>query len=267
MMFRTLQYETGRDLGSKDSKDTAGEPSPGGHTGNREDDRQRRIRGGERLPPQSTLATQFGVALSTVREAMQALRLLGLVDVRPGRGTYICQNPQAVLRSQRDTLAKIKKIGIVKLYETRIILERAIVALAVERASTDQIWGIREAFEKARGCVGDHVKFTRHDLDFHLRIAQAVDNELLEQFYRTTQDLLLQQTLTYLGMTDLEESAVKLHQGLVEALETKDLEAAMANVDEWTDFVQQIVIPRRMEKMSIADWGDSTEGAAELAPD
>jgi len=52
---------------------------------------------GERLPPQPVLAAQFGVGLSTVREAIQSLRLPGLVDVRPGRGTHVCQNPQAIL--------------------------------------------------------------------------------------------------------------------------------------------------------------------------
>jgi GntR family transcriptional repressor for pyruvate dehydrogenase complex len=86
---------------------------------------------GDRLPSERELAEQFAVSRTAVREAVKALRQKGLVEIRPGRGTFITNGTSNSVRSSLDMLIKM---GVTKgsgnLVEVREILEPEIAALA-----------------------------------------------------------------------------------------------------------------------------------------
>src|SRR5438034_8720601 len=89
-----------------------------------------KLKGGDRLPPERDLAEKFVVSRSSVREALRALESLGLVEIRPGEGTFVREvsvesliEPLALMMvSQRGALAE--------LFEARRLLEPGIAALA-----------------------------------------------------------------------------------------------------------------------------------------
>src|SRR5512138_3549788 len=85
---------------------------------------------GDQLPSEHELAQQFAVSRTAVREAVKALRQRGLVEIRPGRGTFITNATSGTIRSSLDMLMKFGNTkGSGNLVEVREILEPEIAAL------------------------------------------------------------------------------------------------------------------------------------------
>jgi GntR family transcriptional repressor for pyruvate dehydrogenase complex len=146
---------------------------------------------GDRLPPERDLAEQFGVSRTAVREAVKALRQKGLVEVQPGRGTFITNGTSQVMRHSLGLLMKIGgSDGFANLVEVREILEPEIAALAATRADEEHIITMREAVAAMDEALGDLNKFIEADLDFHLALAEATQNALIPTLIDSIVDLL-----------------------------------------------------------------------------
>src|SRR5919204_6005530 len=97
-----------------------------------------RLKSGDQLPPERDLAEKFVVSRSSVREALRALESLGLIEIRPGEGTFVrgvsvesLIEPLAlVMASQREAIGE--------LFEARRLLEPGIAALAASRATPEE---------------------------------------------------------------------------------------------------------------------------------
>lgn len=136
------------------------------------------LRVGDRLPPERELAEQFAVSRTAVREAVKTLCEKGLVEVHPGRGTFITNRTPL---SVRDTLGLLMKAGdgAAGLVEVREILEPEIAALAATRATGEHIDAMQEALEVMDGALGNVDVFVEADLDFHLALAEATQNAIV----------------------------------------------------------------------------------------
>ena len=96
------------------------------------------LRPGDKLPSERELAEQFGVSQTAIREAMKALTQKGLVEIHPGRGTYVTDSTSQAIRHSIDLLVKIgSEDGIRDLVEVREIIEPEIAGLAAFRASEE----------------------------------------------------------------------------------------------------------------------------------
>ena len=149
---------------------------------------------GDRLPPERELAEQFGVSRTAVREAVKALRQKGLVEIQPGRGTFITNGTSRAVRHSLDLLMKIGGTeGFSDLVEVREIIEPEIAALAAERATEEHIAALREAVVTMDAALEDPDKFIEADLDFHLACAEATQNALIPALIDSIVDLLREQ--------------------------------------------------------------------------
>jgi GntR family transcriptional regulator, transcriptional repressor for pyruvate dehydrogenase complex len=151
-----------------------------------------RLTSGDRLPPERELAEKFLVSRTSVREALRALESLGLVEIRPGEGTFIREisvdrlvEPLAlVMVSQRQALAE--------LFEARRLLEPAIAGLAAARATPDEIQDMERILEdQAREVVAGRTGFAQ-DAQFHAAIGRAAHNEAITRIAHAVMDLLTQ---------------------------------------------------------------------------
>lgn len=151
------------------------------------------IKVGDQLPPERELAEQFGVSRTAVREAVKALREKGLVQVQPGRGTFITDGTS---RAMRHSLGLMAKFGGVEssrnLVEVREILEPEIAALAASRANDEQIAALHRAVETMDTALTDAETFIEADLDFHLALADATQNFLVPTLIDSIIELLRQ---------------------------------------------------------------------------
>src|SRR5260370_42243404 len=122
---------------------------------------------GEHLPPERELAEQFGVSRTAVREAGKALAEKGLVQGRPGRGTFVTNGTSQAMRRSLGRMLKIAQPeGARHLVEVREIFEPEIAALAALRASDDQIGAMREAVATMDGPITDREPYIDGHPDF-----------------------------------------------------------------------------------------------------
>lgn len=145
---------------------------------------------GTRLPPERQLAATLEVGRSAVREALTALEVLGVVDVRPGSGTYLRGSlsellPQTLswgmLIGQRRTTELIEVRGALEIYSAR---------LAAERMPDDAVTRLGAHLERMRASVGDAPAFVEADLAFHHELAASVDNTVLLDLLQIIRSLL-----------------------------------------------------------------------------
>jgi len=136
---------------------------------------------GDRVPSEPELMKQFNVGRSSIREAIGALSLVGLLTVRPGQGTHVANfSPDSRLKS--FGLLGIGKEKIRELVEARIELETVIVRLAAVRARAEDRAEIIKKHLAFNSSHNDTVKLIDADLDFHMAIAKACHNSILLKF-------------------------------------------------------------------------------------
>lgn len=216
---------------------------------------------GSRLPAERELASQLQVSRASVREALIALEVIGLVDVRVGNGVIVRQQPGAPsqepvmsqagrnqwtdvddeLNIELDFTAELPPFS---LLQTRRLIEPETAALAARNANDEELAAIRQAYEQ--NCRDNRQGSATHPGDrlFHIRIAQASGNpayafiiaHLLGHRYGTM-FRSLQQHYTPQDMPHRSESE---HLEILTALEARDSRAAKKAMKEHLDAVINI---------------------------
>jgi DNA-binding FadR family transcriptional regulator len=182
---------------------------------------------GDQLPSERELAEQFTVSRTAVREAVKALRQKGLVEIRPGRGTFITDGTTDTLRNSFDLLMKFGgKNGSMNLVEVREILEPEIAALAANRITDEYITAMSEAVKVMDTALDNVDIFVEADLDFHLALAEGTQNPLIPILIDPIIDLLREQRKG-IGLTKggLKRGQIH-HKKILDAVSNHDAKAA-----------------------------------------
>lgn len=148
------------------------------------------IAAGTRLPPERQLAATLGVGRSAVREALAALEILGIVDVRPGSGTYLRGAASELLPQTLRWGLLIGERNTTELLELREGLEIFVVRLAAARADASVIARLEKDVARMRESYDDLASFARADLDFHHALAEAAGNHTLTDHLHVIRSLL-----------------------------------------------------------------------------
>lgn len=141
--------------------------------------RANKLTPGATLPSQKDLAKQLGVGRSSIREAVNALSLMGYLDIQQGRGTFVrnALPPTELSTSQMRSALAAKDIF--DLMEARLLLECQCVRWAAERASSKQMAKLEAAARLIVDSSDDYDRFLEADLQFHLLLAQAAQNSVV----------------------------------------------------------------------------------------
>ena len=179
---------------------------------------------GQRLPSETELAREFGVGRSTLREAVKALAHIGLLEVRPGDGTYVRALPQDVEPLSRLLL----RSHVIDVYEVRRTLEVDISSLACERRDIKDLERMREALKRCAQHVGpgEEDEFLEADLGFHLAVAAATKNEVFVKLYEAFRMVLRVVLAEVIRMPNVQRNANALHAALVDAIEARNADEA-----------------------------------------
>jgi GntR family transcriptional repressor for pyruvate dehydrogenase complex len=145
---------------------------------------------GTRLPPERQLASALGVGRSAVREALAALEILGIVDVRPGSGTYLRGSASDLLPQTLRWGLMIGKQNTDQLNELRAGLESYTARLAADRISAEQLETLRGTTATMAESLEDLKAFVAADAAFHEVLATAADNAMLTDLLQVTRSLL-----------------------------------------------------------------------------
>jgi len=146
------------------------------------------LKPGDKLPTERELTKMFGVARSTIREAISALTLLGYLEVTQGRGMFLSKSLPVGKPSDFDLDDIHAAATIMDLVEVRGVLECHNARLAAERADADDIHRIRQAVIQMKATTGDLEPFIRHDFDFHIALANATHNQMIHAMMKRIVD-------------------------------------------------------------------------------
>jgi GntR family transcriptional repressor for pyruvate dehydrogenase complex len=182
---------------------------------------------GARLPPERDLAKQLGVSRPSVREALIALEVEGLVEVRIGSGIYVTggEGPSAAPPTEEPA-------GPFELLRARYVIEGECAALAAKSAKKAQVQSIAQALDEMARERDEGRAPLAGDRLFHLRIAEATGNGALVQVVRMLWEErtgpLYQQLEHHYNSPELWKTAMAEHKAVLDAIAARDAPAARA---------------------------------------
>jgi GntR family transcriptional repressor for pyruvate dehydrogenase complex len=182
-----------------------------------------RIKVGDRLPAERELAAQLGVSRASVSQALVALEVQGVIDVRHGDGAVIIDVPAerqilAALRARRNRLREV--------IEAREALEVKLAALAASRCTPEDLEAIdgalslmaHEVAQGGRGAAGDE--------QFHAAVTAAAHSGLLAGLMTEIAELIRESRIESLAQPGRPEESLLAHRKVADAIRTGDAEAA-----------------------------------------
>jgi len=212
-----------------------------------------RVQPGEFFPPRKDLAVQFGVGLSTVHEAMQALTALGLVQSHSGKGTWVRHDALDTLIDPAVVKARLGELNAQLVYEARFVIEVALTEFAAQRATPGEIERVWGAVKSMEASVEDDLAFVEADLEFHMAVARAGHNDLLEQFYQLARQLILEVITEMVRLPKVKEESIRLQRAIAQSIEQGHVhrarQAALDHVAYVNDVLDGVTGGDQMHKL------------------
>ncbi len=185
---------------------------------------------GAKLPSERELAAQFGASRNVVREALQRLEAQQLIEVAPGRGSFVREQTSGQARGY-DALYRAGRPTVRQLIEARVPLEVETVRLATERATDDDLAAMRAAYV-AMASSPDVVAKARADLEFHDAIATASGNPVLRIMLSSISGMMFEMMLRSNSDPAIGEPGVPHHPEILEAIQARDVDLACRRMRE-----------------------------------
>lgn len=201
---------------------------------------------GEKIPSENVLAEMLGVSRVTVRQALQKLTVLGLLETRTGEGSFV----------QREDLGKLMKVAIApsaylkphtlrEVFTFRRAIEIQTAGIAAMYATEENIAELRDAYERQMQIDENTTveSFAQDDLNFHIAIAKCTNNSLIMTVYEVLWDVLsnaMKQTVNSLGF----EHAITYHGLIADAIASHDVQKAEEVMRKHLDTNESVVFGR-----------------------
>jgi GntR family transcriptional repressor for pyruvate dehydrogenase complex len=140
---------------------------------------------GHKLPPEATLARELELSRLSLREAVRALVMAGVLEVRHGAGTFVTDlRPDRMVDAIGSFLQLSHDTGVAELFECRRVLEPGATALAATRIQQEQLDLLAKQIERMRE-LRDAEELVTEDLAFHANIVAAAGNRTLQSLTST----------------------------------------------------------------------------------
>jgi GntR family transcriptional repressor for pyruvate dehydrogenase complex len=190
---------------------------------------------GSRLPPERDLARQMRVSRPSVREALIALEVEGLVEVRIGSGIYVRRSTG----SPAPAAGSESGVGPFELIRARRVIEGECAALAAQHARRAQIAALEEALDRMEADAAGEAPPLEADRLFHLRVAEATGNAALVAVVRSLWEeragALFSQLEHHFDTPRLWAAALREHRAILEAVASGEPDAARAAMHRHMD--------------------------------
>ncbi|HET9520910.1 MAG TPA: FadR/GntR family transcriptional regulator [Candidatus Limnocylindrales bacterium] len=201
--------------------------------------REQELRPGDKLPAERNLAEMMQVSRPVVREALRALALMRVVDIRQGDGTYITSLEPRQLIAHLDFVFSKDSVALVQLLEARRVIESGNVRLAALRVTASDLAELETLVATLEGAIDDPERFSELDIELHIAVCAAAGNFLLLQFMNIISTLGRVSRERTGGLREVREAAMHDHRLLLEALRAHDPGAAERAMRTHLDHVEE----------------------------
>ncbi|GAB2750368.1 FadR/GntR family transcriptional regulator [Salinifilum aidingensis] len=181
------------------------------------------LRAGDRLPSERELSDRFGVSRASVRQAIAALEVQGVVEVRHGGGTYLRRD--TVETEPVDELLDRQR-RLPDVLDAREALETKLAELAAQRRSADDLVAIDAALGRMRTEIEEGDFGLDGDRRFHAAVTAAAHSDLLAEFMRRLDDDIAESRAESLRQPDRPQRSLAQHERIAEAIRAQQARAA-----------------------------------------
>jgi GntR family transcriptional repressor for pyruvate dehydrogenase complex len=184
-----------------------------------------------KLPSENALAVALGVSRVSIREALQMLVSLGLLETRHGGGTYVREYSGEILFNPLLPMLALDTPDILHVLEYRKIVEKGIVSLVVKRAGNAEIEELENTFRAMEGHRNDARAFAQADLSFHLALAKATRNPVVVKVNAVITDILKVSMYGIVGSLGTKDG-LNYHRRILDAIKARDGPRAESLMEE-----------------------------------
>ncbi|CAN7230194.1 FadR/GntR family transcriptional regulator [Paenibacillus sp. LjRoot153] len=208
---------------------------------------QGQLKMGDKLPSTKELSERFGVGRSTMREALSALKAMGLIEIRQGGACRVIRQAPSEVSLPEWTSLRMNRTTLLELMEVRQSLEISIAAIAARKRTTEDLAQLQRIMQDMENSVGDDAKGERTDLAFHELLVQATHNAIMVQTcdsIRNAMEMMIRD-IRRAELYANQEVAVQLlkeHKVIYEAICGGDPVLASEAMREHLEHVESILI-------------------------
>ncbi|SDM22842.1 FadR/GntR family transcriptional regulator [Halarsenatibacter silvermanii] len=200
------------------------------------------LKPGDNLPSEKKLAQNFGVSRVTIRESLQVLELLGLIEKKKGASTEVISDRPIFKNIFSLSFDENTEETLLELYEIRILIEPEVVKRVAARELSDKkLADIEKALKKMKSQIEKGEAGRLEDITFHQAIIKAWGNNILTSFIISL--IELQHKSRKITLTDRPEEAFRYHQeiykAVVEGASEKASQAMKAHLKESMEVLQK----------------------------
>jgi DNA-binding FadR family transcriptional regulator len=190
---------------------------------------------GSKLPSENELSRTMGVSRVSIREGIQHLVSLGILETRHGEGTFVRELGSGPVHfNALIPLLVLDDIDILQVLEYRQIIEKGTAALAAERATDQDLVEMETVYGQMVQLRDNVAEFSRADLEFHLVLAKATHNPVIikvNNVLRSILEVSMENIVSTLGMED----GLHYHRLIIESIRARDAQAAEGLLQEHVD--------------------------------
>lgn len=201
---------------------------------------------GDKLLSERELADTLNVSRASLREALTALEIMGIISIRPGEGSFVRRASFEEMMEPLSFFLQVEIDDIMQVLEVRKILEVEAVALAATRATEEELEAIRKAVESMveqieTGEIGEVA-----DADFHFAVARAANNPILMSLMNTISDLMTNvfrsSRQKMFLIENMPETLYQAHYGIYEAIVSHDPKQAQQRMRDHLAMVEEVML-------------------------
>ncbi|MGM0419956.1 MAG: FadR/GntR family transcriptional regulator [Bacillota bacterium] len=203
------------------------------------------LRRGDKLPSERALKEQLGISRASIREAFSALEMIGLIESRPGEGTFIKREADKNLLEPLSLVLLLEDDVATELLEVRKNLEIDCVQMAAERITVEEIEELEQIIFKMKNKSGFEDESIELDRDFHYLIARASHNKIF--FYLMTSimdamDFHIKNTRTKLVSKEETMDQFTIHHDkIAQAVSAGDAPKAIEEMSNHLAYVEKLI--------------------------
>ncbi|SHJ99407.1 GntR family transcriptional regulator, transcriptional repressor for pyruvate dehydrogenase complex [Anaerobranca californiensis DSM 14826] len=205
-----------------------------------------KLKRGDKLPSERELVEQLQVSRASIREALSALQIIGLIECRHGEGNFIKEKLDNNFLEPLSTLFLLEERSPQEILEFRTILEVSSAAMAAKNATPEQILMLQKVVKDLEENRNDENLNIKLDKKFHYTIAQITGNRLLFNILNSISDLIdisIKYTRSKILMDPQnQEILIEQHKGIFAAIAKGDPELASERMKSHLDYVNKCII-------------------------
>lgn len=205
---------------------------------------------GEKIPSENRLCEMFSVSRVTVRQAIQRLSALGLLETKPGGGSCVrSRNLDSFMRGAVPA-SSLKDEDLLDFLYFRIYFEAMAAFWAATVISEEQIDALERTIQNMVESRTERERFAACDLEFHMLLARSTGNQAVIFLEKQMQEVMSEQMSEVMGEHGIEYG-IDGHRKIIEALRRRDARGAhqkmFVHVDRGMRRYEEYILERRMK--------------------